>query len=71
MRVKYFHPYIEPVIFGALWNLENRLEELEIRGRIETIQITALLKLAKIIIRDLRRLIVTQTPVNNHQLSLM
>ena len=34
-------------------NLEKRLEELEIRGRIETIQTTALLRSARILRRVL------------------
>ena len=47
MRVKMI-----PIVVGALGtvpiNLEKRLEELEIRGRIETIQTTALLQSARI-----------------------
>ena len=55
--------------------LERELEEFEIRGRIETIQTIALLRLAKILIgqnteespEDLKILDVTQTPVKDHQ----
>ena len=46
-----------PIIIGALGTvpkgLEERLEELEIRGRIETVQITVLLKSAGILRRVL------------------
>ena len=42
-----------PIIVGAFGifpkNLKRKLEELEIRGRIKTIQTTALLKLIRII----------------------
>ena len=52
MRVK-----VIPIIVGALGtvpiNLEKRLEDLEIRGRIETIQTTALLRSAGIFKRVL------------------
>ena len=44
-----------PIVVGALGtvhkDLEKRLEKLEIRGRIETIQTTALLRLVRILIR--------------------
>ena len=47
-----------PIAVGALGtvhrNLETRLDELGIRGRIEAIQTTALLKSAKIFRRVLR-----------------
>ena len=46
-----------PIVVGALGtvpkNLEKRLENREIRGRIETIQTTALLQLARILRRGL------------------
>ena len=46
-----------PIVIGALGTvpkgLEKNLSELEIKGRIETIQTTALLKSARIIIRVL------------------
>ena len=65
-----------PIVVGALGtvpkNFEKRLEEsLEIRGRIETIQNTALLQSATILRRDLRRFVVIQPPVKYHQLTLM
>ena len=60
-----------PIETGALGTvtkgLAERLEDLEIRGWVKTIQTTALLRLARI----LRRLAVTQTPVRNHQLRLV
>ena len=46
-----------PIVIGALGmvpkGLERSLEELEIRGRIETIQTTALLRSARILRRVL------------------
>ena len=52
MRVK-----VIPIVVGALGTvpikLEKRLENLEIRGRIETIQNTALLQSARILRRVL------------------
>ena len=46
-----------PIVIGALGtipeNLEKRLDELEIRGRNETIQTTTLLKLVRILKRGL------------------
>ena len=54
---------LEPVTKGLI----KRLGELEIR-RVETIQMT-LLGSAKKKPGDLRRLVVTQTPVKNHQLT--
>ena len=51
------------ILIGALGtvhkSLENRLEELEIRGKIESIQTTALLRSARILKRHLMRLAVT------------
>ena len=48
-------------------SLEKSLEELDIKGRIETIQTTALQKSTWILSpRDLRTLDVTHTPVNDH-----
>ena len=43
------------------------LEDLEIRGQVETIQTTTLLRMTRIP-RDVRRLADTQTPVKDHQL---
>ena len=58
-----------PIVVSALWtvhkDLERRPEELEIGGRIVALQTSVLLRLAR---RDLRKLAVTQTPVNDHQL---
>ena len=52
------------IIIGALDTVTKGLvqgqEDLEIIGKVETIQTTAFLRLA-----------VTQTPVKNHQLTLM
>ena len=52
MRVK-----VVPIVIGALGTvpkgLERSLDELEIRGRIETIQTTALLRSARILRRVL------------------
>ena len=62
------------IVAGTLGMLKKRLEELEIRGRIKTIQITALIRLARNTLMcpgDPRRLAVTQTPVKDHQLKLL
>ena len=52
--------------------LVKGVEDMEIRGRVETIQTTALLRLARILRRVLetRDLAVTQIPVRIHQLTL-
>ena len=55
------------VIIGLVHGLEN----FEIRGLAETIQITALFRSDRILRRDLRRLAVTQSPVENHQITLV
>ena len=49
------------------------LEDLEIKGRVKTIQTITLLRSARIEKSpgDLRRLAITQTPVKHHQLTLM
>ena len=68
---------IVPVVIGALGTvtkgLLKGLEDLEIGGQVETIQTAALRRTARIETSpgDLRRLAVTQTPVKNHQLTLM
>ena len=58
----------EMFVMGPKW-LEKRLRELEIRGRIKTVQITVLLKSVQILWRNLRTFAVTQTreklPVKN------
>ena len=64
---------IVPIVIGALGTiikgLLKGLEDLEVSGRVETIQTTALLRTARI----LRRVLETccQTPVKDHQLTLM
>ena len=59
------------VAFGTITKgLLKGLEDLEVGGRVETIQMSALLRTARILRRDLR-LAVTQTPVKNHQLTLI
>ena len=67
-----------PSVIGALSivtkGLVQELVDLEIRGRVENTQTTALLKSAKNTEKnpgDLRRLAVTQTHVENHQLTLV
>ena len=59
-----------PIEIGALDTftklLIEGLKDLEKRKRVETIQITVLLKPARILSRDSRRLIFTQTPVEIH-----
>ena len=66
---------IVPIVIGAFGTITKGLlkglEDLEVGGRVETIQTTALLRTARILRRVLRRLAVTQTPVKNHQLTLM
>ena len=80
---KYFDLFIElrklldmrvtmkPIVAGALRTilkgLEKELEEFEISGRIETILIEIGQNTEKSP-RDLRRLVLTQTPVKGHQL---
>ena len=67
-----------PIVIGPLGidtkGLVQGLEDLEIRGWVETIWTTALLRLAKIQRRVLQTwgdLLVTQTPVKDHQLTRM
>ena len=69
---------IIPIVIGAFVTLtkglQKGLEDLEVGGRVETIQTTALLRTARILRRgpgDLRKLAVTQTSVKNHRLLLM
>ena len=54
-------------------NLEKRLNELVIRGRIETIQTTTVLKLARVLrkVLDSMEICCHQTAVKRHQLRLM
>ena len=67
-----------PNVTGALVTVTKRpvlgLEDVEIRGRVETIQTTAFIKIGQNTEKspgDLRRLAVTQTPVKDHQLTLI
>ena len=64
-------PIIVGVLETVLKNMEKKLDELEIRGRIKTIQTTAGLKSARTLRRKWRRLAVTQTTVKNQQLELV
>ena len=64
------------IVIGALVTvnkvLVQELEDLEITGRVETVQTTVWLRSTRILsLRDLRRLVLTQTPVKDHQLILM
>ena len=61
---------IAPLVIGTFCTVTDGLlkglEDLEVGGRVETIQITALLKMARIprrVLETLRRLSVSQTPV--------
>ena len=66
-----------PIVIGALGTITKGLikglEDLEVDRRVETIQMTTLLRTARILRNpgDLRRLAVNQSPVKNHQLTLM
>ena len=66
-----------PIVIGALVTVTEGLmkgvEDLEIRGRMETIQTTTLLRSARILrrVQETRRLAVTQTSGKDHQLTLM
>ena len=67
-----------PIVIGILGTVSKGLlkglEDLEIRGWVETNQTTALLRLAQNTEKnpgDLRRPAVTLTPVKDHQLKLM
>ena len=51
--------------------LKKRLEDIEIKGRIETLQITGLLKLAGRLKIVLKKLAIIQIPMKNRQLMLM
>ena len=67
---------IIPIVIGAFCTVSKGLlkglEDLEVGCRVETIQTTALLKMARILMSpgDLRRLTVNQSPVKDHQLML-
>ena len=66
-----------PIVIGDLRTVTKGfvkgLEDLEITGRVETIQIAAWLRSTKILrkVLETRRLSVTQTPVKDHQLTLI
>ena len=68
---------IIPIVIGAFGKvtkgLLKELEDLEVGGRVETIQTTTLLRTARILRRVLetRRLAVTQITGKDHQLTLM
>ena len=69
---------IVPIVIGAFGTITQGLlkglEDLEVGRRVETIQMTALLRTARIlrrVLKTMRRIAVTQTPVKNHQLILM
>ena len=73
MKVK-----VIPIVTGALGTIPNvlvkRLEDLEIREQVETLQKTPLLRSVRILRRVLetkRRFAVTQTPVKSHLVTLM
>ena len=69
---------MKPIVVAALATIPKRLvkglEDLEIRGQIETVQTTVLLRSCQNpekIQRDMGRLAVTQTSVRKHLLKLM
>ena len=66
------------IVIGAfgtvIKGLLKGLEDLEVGGRVETIQTTTLFRTAGITEKspgDLRKLAVTQTEMKNHQLTLI
>ena len=69
---------IIPIVIGAFgtvtkWLLKG-LEDLEVGGRVETIQNDSIIENGQNTKKrpgDLKRLAVTQTPVKNHRLTLM
>ena len=68
---------IVQIVIGALGTvtkgLVHGLEGLEIRGQVETIQTSVLFRSARIlrrVLEDLGRLVVTETLLRNHQLTL-
>ena len=67
-------PIVTGMLGRVLNGLESGLKEFEIAGRIDIIQTTALLKIGQNIEKspsDLSRLAVTQSPVKDHQLTLV
>ena len=66
-----------PVVIGAMGTITKgslqEQEDLEIRGRVSTIQFTTILRSARVLKKppgDLKRLAVTQTPLKNHWFTL-
>ena len=61
---------VEPIVIGTLGTvtkgLVQGLEDLEITRRVETIQTTTFGQNTEKSLGDLRRLVVTQTPVKHH-----
>ena len=68
---------IIPIVIDAFGTVTKGLlkgmEDIEVGGRVETIQTTELLRTARTekSPRDLKRLAVTQTSVKDHQLTLV
>ena len=68
---------IVPIVIGALGTITKgllkSLEDLEVGGWVETIQMAALLRTARILRRVLETFgdLLSQTPEKNHQLTLM
>ena len=66
---------IIPIVIGAFETvtkgLLKGLEDLEVGGRVDTIQTRALLRTARILWRVLETWGDLQTPVKNHRLTLM
>ena len=76
-KKKLWNIKVIPIVISGLATISNNLakgmEELEIGGQAESVQTMVLLRSARIRRNpgDLRRLVVTQTPVKDHQLKLM
>ena len=67
-------PIVICVLGTVTKELVQELDDLEIRRRVETIQATVLLRSAKDTkksLGDLRRFVVTKTPAETHQLTLV
>ena len=66
---------IAPIVIGAFGTITKRLlkglEDLEVGGRVENDSIAENVQNPEASPRDLRRLAVTQTPMKNHQLTLV
>ena len=73
-KLKHVRVTVIPVVVGALGMVtKEKMEEIEIRWRIDSIQTVALLRAARIFrrVRVPRRHVVTQTPGKNHQIKLV